>query len=270
MRTVNIFFVTLFTTLYAHESAILPPLNPDSSFSKCYYINGINNTIETCLEGAHALLKTFQGTANVIPACDMTLEPFSTEDFPTFLKSIFNAPFEFTEDLHSVFQSMQSGYDNAFIRLLRRQLRSDIQELDQMDDPRKLFIISFSRGSASVYHAIEPLSPEEKSHLIIIACGPTMLLTSDLGFKVLNLLSKRDKLSASICYASCNLYPERYLGKKVIRLLLPKQSPSWMKRVFDHEFASRTYQKGIEKYVTALYREFGAYNENSTLFLSSN
>ena len=250
-------FNILLAVLFAHESVILPPLNPDSSFSKCYYINGINNTVDTCLEGARALLKTFRGTANVIPTGDMTLEPFCAKDFSKFLKSLVNRTVGFTEEIHSVFESMKPDYDSAFIRLLRSQIKSDIQELEEMGDPRKLFIVAFSRGAASVYHVIQPLSQEERDRLIVIACGPTMLLTSDLGFKVVNLLSKRDKLALSVCHIAFNLYPERYLDKKATRLLLPKQSPSWFKRVFDHEFVSKTYQKGIERYVTGLYEEFG-------------
>ncbi len=263
-------FNILLAALFSYESAILPSLNPDSEFSKCYYINGINNTVETCLEGANTLLKTFHGSANVIPTCDMTLEPFNAEDVATFLKSLVNKTFGFTEDLHSVFESMQVGYENPFIQLLRNQLKEDIAELERAGDPRKIFLIAFSRGSASIYQAVQPLSQEERERLIVIACGPTMLLTNDLGFKVLNLLSKRDNLSLSVCHIAYNLYPERYQGKKVTRLLLPKQSPSWMKRVFDHEFVSRTYQKGIEKYVSALYKEFGTCSEDPSLYLSSN
>jgi hypothetical protein len=263
-------FNVLLAVLFSYESAILPPLNPDSGFSKCYYINGINNTVDTCMEGAQALLKTFHGTANVIPTCDMTLAPFSTEDISTFLKSIFNKTIGFTEDLHSVFESMKPEYESTFIQLLRNQLKEDIAELDRAGDPRKIFLIAFSRGSASIYHVVQPLSQEERGRLIIIACGPTMLLTNDLAFKVLNLLSKRDKLSLSICHIAYNLYPERYRGKKVTRVLLPKQTPSWLKRVFDHEFVSRTYQRGIEKYVGALYAKFGTYSENPPLLLSNN
>ncbi|MDE3045800.1 MAG: RHS repeat-associated core domain-containing protein, partial [Verrucomicrobiota bacterium] len=113
---------------------LLPSINLQPKFSPHYYVNGILNTHSDNRQGARSLLKTFAGRANIIP--------FYSESFGAL------------RDLLSVYKSKADiNYTSFAIRKLSRELRSDGLSMEALQDPRKVFVTCFSRGSTDVWHA---------------------------------------------------------------------------------------------------------------------
>lgn len=219
----------------AGGSRILPSLNPNPKYSNHYYVNGIQNTLEDNRAGARTLLNTYQGKANIIPA-------YST----TFGKKY---------DLTSVYKSKNDpNYSTDFIKQFSREIQLNILCMEAMQDPRKIFITCFSRGSTDVYHACKNLSLEHKKRLIITACGPIMILPRDLGFIVKNLVSVGDWYSFR-CNPGLEDNPENYHKYANVRILPQKDGFSGFNK--DHFFKSMTYQDGIQDHCVADYRDYG-------------
>ena len=207
-----------------NDLAQLPSINLLQKFSSHYYVSGIQNIPLSTRQGAHTLLNTFGGMANIIPFC--------SESFGTL------------RDLLSVVKSKTDpDYSSFAIRRLNRHLQAEILCMDALKDPRKVFVTCFSRGSTDVWHAAKTLSSDMKNRLIITACGPIMALPRDLGFNVTNLISEKDW-----CSRACNWGSDSLANT----YMLPQ--PHGFK---GHFFQNPTYQEGIKNYTEDLYRAYG-------------
>ena len=220
----------------APNSRILPSINPQRSMAPCYYVNGMQNSINDVMSGARQLLNTFHGQANIIPAYSQT--------------------FGFFGDLTSVRSSThRTNYNSDFIRQFRSQLKTDMTRMDHEQDPRKIFIVSFSRGSADVYHTVKDFTPEEKQRLFITACGPIMILNKNLGFRVINLISEGDWCSKMCTGIHCEKDLKKYQNPAEVHLLDQIDGFSGFNK--DHFFESRTYQGGISDFCIKEYQKYG-------------
>ncbi|MBS0626016.1 MAG: RHS repeat-associated core domain-containing protein [Verrucomicrobia bacterium] len=199
-----------------------------------YYVNGIFNTRSDNRQGAQALLNTHGGRANIIP----------------FYSESFGIP----KDLSSVWHSLlDRDYSTPAIKKLERDVRFDCHLLDAANDPRKVFITPFSRGSTDTYHAIKNMT-QHRDRLIITACGPIMILPRSLGFKVTNLISSADWCSLG-CNRGYTKHPDLF-DRVADTVLLPAKD--WDGITADHFFLSKTYQDGIKKYSVEDYKDYGA------------
>lgn len=211
------------------------PYSLNTYNSPIRYVNGILNTYSDTIRGATTLSRTFAGKANVHPLHSQSKGPL--------------------KDLFSIYRARnRPNYTSFAVRRLNRELQWDIHCLTAMNDPRKLFVNCFSRGATDTYHACKHFSKEQRDRLIITACGPIMTLPRNLGFRVMNLISKGDW---------CSLYfhkgiiqnPWKYEAFADIFLLTQKDGFSGFVR--DHFYKSRTYQEGTKDFTEPLYKKFG-------------
>ena len=216
---------------YDDASQILPPLNPKSPYPKLYYINGIETSMKECVEDARVLLKTFGADSNVIPA--------------------YSKSFGLVKDLSSVWIGRHLlSYDSIFAKIFQNQLIEDIEEMEKRSDPRKLFIVAFSRGGIDAYHAVHRLSSKQRDRLFLITCGSAMILPRDLGYRVDNLISKGD-------IASLYLHPDLTAIEQYAEISLLERKDGFRGVRQDHFFASLTYQEALKNYET-IYKEKGS------------
>jgi hypothetical protein len=95
---------------------------------------------------------------------------------------------------------------------------------------------------------------EERNRLIIVACGPIMMLPRRLGFQVANLISKGDLFSGFLNQQFLD-DPDKYRNDYKIRPLDQQDGFSGFQR--DHFFLSKTYQEGIWRTLQSPLEEFG-------------
>jgi hypothetical protein len=126
--------------------------------------------------------------------------------------------------------------------------------MDALQDPKKIFITAFSRGSTDVYHGVKELPQIQKDRLMITALGPIMILPRDLGYHVMNLVSDGDW-----CSKFCNPGLKRNLAKyrEYADVNILPQRDGFTGVIRDHFFLSKTYQAGIKRYTRPLYEEYG-------------
>jgi len=214
---------------------ICPAFSAGSDAPLNFYVNGIQNKRGDSITGAGGLFNTLRGRATVIPAYDPTLGK--------------------VQDSKTVYDMRhQKQYTSDFITLFRQTLRDSIRFLEANNDPRKIFITAFSRGAGSVYHTVNPMTLEEKNRLIIVACGPIMVLPRVLGFQVVNLISKGDPYSGYLNREFLD-DPGKYEDDYKIQKLDQKDGFSGFQR--DHFFLSKTYQTGIFEVLDGPLKEFG-------------
>ncbi len=217
------------------KSAILPSLTPDSTLSRVYCVNGINNTVKECISSAEALKQSLGGRVNVCPA--------------------YSETFGFFKDLGSVYESRSNpNYSTPFIRMLKQSLLQDIRSLEAANSLKKIFIDCFSRGSTDTYHAVKDFTRDQKDRLIIISCGGIKMLPRDLGFAVINLVSKGDWCSLHF-NSELKKNPKAYDSWADVVLL--KQKDGFKGFIKDHFALSRTYQDGIKEHGQELYQTYG-------------
>ncbi|MBI3900588.1 MAG: hypothetical protein HY324_00390, partial [Chlamydiia bacterium] len=210
-----------------------PGFTPEApKYSPHYYVNGIGNDYFDHLQGARGLKSSLGKEANVIP--------------------YHSKSFGWTEDLHSVFQSRRETYTHDGIEKLRLTLQLELACMEIKQDPRKLFITCFSRGATDVWHAVKDFSQEQKNRLVITACGPTLFLPRDLGFSVINLVSRSDWCSRFM--ANDFLYGKHPTADVIY--LPPSGGHSLFQR--EHYFLNHTYQQGLRDHTQPLYEQFGA------------
>jgi RHS repeat-associated protein len=217
---------------------ICPAFSAGSGAPLSFYVNGIQNERNDGLAGAEGLFSTLRGRATVVPAYDPTLGK--------------------TQDLMSVnamIAARKDGkpYTSDFITLFRKTLRDAARFLEANNDPRKIFIVAFSRGAGSVYHTVNPMTLEERNRLIIVACGPIMMLPRRLGFQVANLISKGDPYSGFLNSEMLE-NREKYRQEFDIQPLDQLDGFSGFQR--DHFFLSKTYQEGIWRTFKSPLEEF--------------
>lgn len=220
---------------YTSHPRIFPSLNPNSNSAPTYYLNGMWNQKIDCIQGAEALNRSLGGNANVIPAYTGTYGKF--------------------QDLSSVFKSRSTpDYSDDFIKDFKSTLLSDIKRMDEAKNPLKIFINSFSRGSAYVYHSIKDFTPEQKNRLMIYSCGGTMMLGRNMGFKVENFVSEGDWCCLHF-HPELKKNPKAYDGWANVRILEQKDGFKGLNK--DHFFLSQTYQGAIQYYETPQYKIYG-------------
>lgn len=204
--------------------------------SPWYYVNGIKNTRYDSFHGGKELLKTSGNRANIIP--------LYSESFGSTIK-----------DLTSVYATRnEPNYTSFAIRRLNRNIKWDTMVLDAMNDPRKIFITAFSRGSGDVFHGTKNLTQSERERLIITACGPILTLPRDRGFKVTNLISEGDWCSLFF-HPGLEKNPHKY--KSFADVYLLPQIDGFTGFNKDHFFTSKTYQDGIKQFQLPDYDTYG-------------
>jgi RHS repeat-associated protein len=217
----------------SNDARRAPSFYPLPKLSPHLYVDGMQNSRYDCWLGGRCLSRTFGGQANILP--------FHTESFGLF------------RDLFSVYQSKRDpNYSTFSTRRLNKELLANIHSMDALNDPRKLFVTSFSRGAAYLYHGTKEFTPEQRNRLIVTACGPTMILPRSLGFSVTNLVSEADWCSLW-CNPGLSNHPERYQSYADVHIL--SQEGGVFTR--GHYFKNRTYQVGIQDYTVPLYRKYG-------------
>ena len=159
------------------------------------------------------------------------------------------------KDLASVYKSRHYSYTPTFaIKRLNRNLRWDILCLEAMNDPKKIFITCFSRGSTDTFHAVKNFTPQQKERLIITACGPILILARNLGFRVNNFISTGDTFSLYF-HPALEEDPNSYDSIANVFLLSQEDGFSGLNR--DHFFKSITYQNEIKRRLIPLYNKYG-------------
>ena len=222
---------------FSLDLRVLPSCDLRPKFSPNYYVNGIYNTYSDNLLGSRTLLNTFGSRANIVP--------------------FYSESFGMLKDPLSVFKSkIDSNYTSFAIRRLGRHLQSEIVCMDALQDPRKVFITCFSRGSTDVWHAVKTFSSRERERLIITACGPIMILPRDLGFNVMNLVSEKDWCS-KVCNLGFGIRRETSRTEdgsdSLSKVYMLPQKHGFK----GHFFQNPTYQDGIQYYTENLYRKYG-------------
>lgn len=210
------------------HSQILPPLDPQLQTSPSYYVNGILNSVTDCLREANVLFTSLGNTANIIPAYSRSFGPL--------------------KDLFTVFLSKSFlSYNSHFVKMFRQRLIDDLANLPA--EGKKIFIICFSRGVADVFHTIKDFTEEQREKLIILACGPVLLMPKEMGFKVVNVISKGD-WPAQTCNEEHLVNPTSYeTWADVIFLASNDHRPL----IGDHFFESMTYQGWLREFGRPLY-----------------
>ncbi|MBS0625014.1 MAG: hypothetical protein JSS32_03080 [Verrucomicrobia bacterium] len=211
---------------YPERSQILPPFNPKSELPKLYYINGMETTLNQCIQDAKVLLHTFGPNANVIAA--------------------YSKAHGTLKDLASVWLGRNIvEYDSGFAKMFRKRLVEDIAELEKKKSPKKIFIVPFSRGGIDIYHAARTLNQKQRGRLVILSCGSAMILPRYLGNRVDNLVSKGDP---ACLYLHQELVVNPMAFDEYANVILLDRKDGYTGIHRDHFFASRTYQGALKDY----------------------
>ena len=208
-----------------YKSEIFPALDPKSTGSPHYVVNGILNTPDEALEGAWTLHRSLGELSNIIPAYSATQGKW--------------------KDASTVMQCRNDpSYTNNFIERLRTRIVNTAAQMDQMNDPGKIFATGFSRGVGEIYHAVKNLPTEVKNRLIITCLGGILIIPRDCGFIVRNYISEGDGASRYLngllgSDEQVSKTLARYQGYADVQMLPQKDSKPW---IGDHFFMSKTYQ----------------------------
>jgi RHS repeat-associated protein len=212
-------------------------LSPSGNVSPHYLLSGIWNNTKDSDHNGWALRGTIGNSPGVTAVTPHSRGWFGIGDLVSLIPAAFG-----------------SNYKSNASEYLERNLKWDCLVLKILNDPRKIFITAFSRGTADVYHAVKNLSREEKDRLIITGCGGIVMLPRDLGYKVTNLFAEKDAYSLAF---HRGLRKNAHKFDSVADVHLLPQPSGFFRNFSSHAFANDTYQQGIKRYTVPDYDKFG-------------